>query len=166
MILPPVHQLLHTVQKDNISGSNLLQLLHSKVLPLILTDPLLRCSASQCCMCMHAAQSSMSSEIVAVYICRLSVEYQSCSPALHDCCGTATKCFSSSCQRGMLLATCKTKSNEKGMSNLKIILSPGRVIHLFICACNFTGNPPDLLTLMVLPFQYLRARSCNATSPC
>lgn len=31
MILPAVHQLVHIVQQDNISGSNLLHLLHSKV---------------------------------------------------------------------------------------------------------------------------------------
>ncbi len=44
MILPPVHQLLYTVQQDNISGSELLQLLQTKVTYLVVSKVHLACA--------------------------------------------------------------------------------------------------------------------------
>lgn len=64
MILLPVHQLIHTVQKENIAGSDLLQLLHTKVTPS--TTPAGPISADVCCqtvpdrVSMHTAFPRMS----------------------------------------------------------------------------------------------------------
>ena len=78
MILPAVHQLLHTVQKDNIGGSDLLQLLHSKV---VFSPFAAVCwQAVPGCMCIHTAPPSMLLLGNVMNICRLSVESQSCSP--------------------------------------------------------------------------------------
>lgn len=51
------------------------------------------------CTCMRKLQHILWDGTM--HACRHSVAFQSCSPALHDCCGTAIRCCSSSCQHGM-----------------------------------------------------------------
>lgn len=64
MILPSVHQLIHNVQKENIGGSDLLQLLHTKVAPSTApagpTSANVWCQTVPDCVRMHTASFSMS----------------------------------------------------------------------------------------------------------
>ena len=92
MILPPVHQLIYSVQQDNISGSELLQLLQAKV-----TDHTLRM--------LPASAWHLASQCPAMswLLYRHNVAFQSCSLASHAFCGTAIRSSSSNYQAGTVM---------------------------------------------------------------